>query len=98
MSIFSELRLSFVLNYVWWRRGQIHLTDSLKGQNINAKVEKIKITMPHRGKYEEPIPKLEISDPLQLDFSQVESLENKEVVYTQPTKAKVLKFLLPVGK
>ena len=39
-------------------------------------------------KYEEPIPKLEISDALQLDVSQVESLDNIEVVYTQPTKSK----------
>ena len=32
--------------------------------------------MPNGGKYEEPIPKLEISDALQLDVSQVESLDN----------------------
>ena len=50
--------------------------NRLKGQNDNAKVEKNRITMPNGGKYEEPIPKLEISDALQLDVSQVESLDN----------------------
>ena len=43
----------------------------------------------HNGaKYEETIPKLEMSDAFQLDVSQVESLDNIEVVYTKPTKSK----------
>ena len=30
LSIFSELRLSFVLNYVWWRRGLIWFSFSYR--------------------------------------------------------------------
>ncbi|XP_022335963.2 uncharacterized protein LOC111132447 [Crassostrea virginica] len=70
------------------RKRLYQITDFLKGQNIYAKVEKNRITIPNGGKYEEPIPKLEISDALQLDVSQVELLDNIEVVYTQPTKCK----------
>ena len=37
LSIFSELRLSFVLNYVWWRRG---LTTIGEGGLVSIRLKK----------------------------------------------------------
>lgn len=61
------------------------ISDMLRSQNIRTKVEWGRIVLPNGEKYQEPIPKLESSDVLQIATQDVELVDS---VSTDPTQKK----------
>lgn len=61
------------------------ISDMLRSQNIRTKVERGRIVLPNGEKYQEPIPKLESSDVLQIATQDVEPVDS---VSTDPTQKK----------
>lgn len=66
------------------------ISDMLRSQNIRTKVERGRIVLPNGEKYQEPIPKLESSDVLQIATQDVELVDS---VSTDPTQKKGRKYL-----
>ncbi|XP_062602165.1 uncharacterized protein LOC134263799 [Saccostrea cucullata] len=62
------------------------ISDSLRKQNIKSKIEKGAVIMPDGKKYQDPIPKLEAADALQIPVDEVQILDDVKVECTEPTK------------
>ncbi|XP_061185539.1 protein IMPACT homolog [Saccostrea echinata] len=62
------------------------ISDSMRKQNIKTKIEKGGVVMPDGKRYQDPIPKLEAADALQLPVDEIQTLDDFKVECTEPTK------------
>ncbi|XP_062616373.1 uncharacterized protein LOC134278072 [Saccostrea cucullata] len=70
-------------------RKRLHeISDSFRKQNIKCKIEKGRVVMSNGHRYEDPIPKLEIADALKIGPEETATLDNVNIVYTEPTRVK----------
>lgn len=60
----------------------------MRKQNIRCKDEKGRVIMPNGQQYVNPVPKLEISNTLQISQEETEALDNVNIVYTESTVIK----------